>query len=192
MMPEMRGFEVCNELQKNPRTSKIPIIVVTAKGDFESIEKAYKCGSVKNYVAKPFERSTLLTTITEVLETGKTRAEKKAASKTIHEGVYREIIDGYPEAIVLLDNENTILDVNNTFEAITGFSKDEEVGSRDLPGFLKPQDDNGNMLLVSEAFRACFCDDPISTATFNIINKNGMKLKVITTVFKTKSKMTVV
>ena len=31
MMPEMDGFAVINELQKDPDTADIPVIVVTAK-----------------------------------------------------------------------------------------------------------------------------------------------------------------
>jgi PAS domain S-box-containing protein len=103
------------------------------------------------------------------------------------EAVYKEIIDGYPEGIVLLDRDNIVVDVNDAFVAITGFLKKDVLGLKNLPELLKPQDDEGGKILVSEAFRACFCDDPISTAVFNIVNSKGMKMKVVSTVFKTKS-----
>jgi PAS domain S-box-containing protein len=192
MMPDMSGFEVCEKMEKNPKLSSIPVVVVTAKGDFESIETAYKCSIVKNYIAKPFEKENLLKIIKEVLKTEKTQKPRKKLTKSLKEGLYKEIIESYPEAIVILDDENAVLNVNNAFEAMTGFKKEEVISSRNLPELLKPQDDEGNVILFSEAFRACYCDDPMSTAVFNIINRSGVKLRVVSTVFKTKSKVTVI
>jgi CheY-like chemotaxis protein len=94
MMPDMDGFEVCKEMQANPDTKNIPVIVVTVKGDFGSIETAYKCSPVKNYITKPFERKNLLNIISQVL--GKEEAQLKSAKppKPLREAVYKEIIDG--------------------------------------------------------------------------------------------------
>ncbi|GBE56912.1 PAS fold protein [archaeon BMS3Bbin16] len=175
-----------------PDLRDIPVIVVTAKGDFESIEKAYKCSLVKSYIAKPFERGNLLAVVQSVIEGGTEKKPKGKRKKRVKAGVYREIFESYPEGIALLDEENNVLKVNNAFEAMTGFSEDELLGSENFAELLKPQDEEGNRLLISEAFRACFCDDPRSTAIFNIINRSGVRLRVVATVFKTESKTTVI
>lgn len=54
MMPELDGFEVCNQLKQNLKTKNIPIIFITAKTDEKSIEKAYNTGGV-DYISKPFK-----------------------------------------------------------------------------------------------------------------------------------------
>lgn len=56
MMPEMNGYEVCQELKQNEATADIPIIFVTAKGDTESVVEGFSVGGV-DYITKPFEHS---------------------------------------------------------------------------------------------------------------------------------------
>ena len=59
MMPEMDGYEVCSEIQKNPATQNIPIIFLTAKSDDEDIARGFSLGGV-DYVTKPFNPVELL------------------------------------------------------------------------------------------------------------------------------------
>ena len=186
MMPELSGFQLCLILKNDYKFRKIPIIIITAKGDLESIEKAYHFSQVKSYIAKPFQNKELLKTINEVLETKKGLGPKKGASKTIKPEVYKEIIKYYPEGIVILNGDNSVLFVNDAFEAITGFSNEDVLSVKNLPDLLKPYDDEGNKILTSEAFKACYCDKPISTAIFNIKNNKGIMIKIVTTIFKTK------
>ncbi|MEY3018903.1 MAG: hypothetical protein RL336_2038 [Pseudomonadota bacterium] len=53
MMPEMNGFQVCEEIKANPTWQEIPIIFLTARQDEDSIEKAYDVGA-HDYITKPF------------------------------------------------------------------------------------------------------------------------------------------
>ncbi|MFR4337006.1 MAG: response regulator transcription factor [Lachnospira pectinoschiza] len=50
MMPKMNGWDVCREIRKN---SKVPIIMLTAKGDESSELNGFECGA-DEYIAKPF------------------------------------------------------------------------------------------------------------------------------------------
>lgn len=52
MMPEMDGYEVCERLKKNPLTSHIPIIFVTAMSDEKDEAKGFNVGAI-DYVTKP-------------------------------------------------------------------------------------------------------------------------------------------
>ncbi len=56
MMPEMNGYEVCQELKQNEATADIPIIFVTAKEDTQSVVEGFCVGGV-DYITKPFEHS---------------------------------------------------------------------------------------------------------------------------------------
>ena len=56
MMPVMRGDELCQTLKSNMATSHIPIILLTALGDRESILRGLEI-KADSYVVKPFDWS---------------------------------------------------------------------------------------------------------------------------------------
>ena len=53
MMPRKNGYEVCETLKLDPRTSHIPIVMLTAKVDQDSRLEGYKRGA-DAYLPKPF------------------------------------------------------------------------------------------------------------------------------------------
>ena len=55
MMPEMDGYEVLQHLKSNPETNNIPVIIMSALSDMQSIVKGYQLGATE-YVTKPFQR----------------------------------------------------------------------------------------------------------------------------------------
>ncbi len=59
MMPYMDGYEVCQELKKNPKTSRIPVIFLTAKTDIEDEKRGFEVGAV-DYITKPVSAPLLL------------------------------------------------------------------------------------------------------------------------------------
>ncbi len=66
MMPEMNGFEVCEQLKQIPLIKDIPVIFVTAKDDIESIKKGFEIGGV-DYITKPFIEEELVARVNSVL-----------------------------------------------------------------------------------------------------------------------------
>jgi signal transduction histidine kinase/DNA-binding response OmpR family regulator len=85
MMPEMSGFELCEYLKKDERTSHIPVILLTAKADVESRIGGLNRGA-DVYLAKPFHREELLATIANLLALRRTLQAKyaKAALAPVH------------------------------------------------------------------------------------------------------------
>ncbi len=67
MMPEMDGFEVVETLRTHAKTSQVPIILLTARGQDTDVLKGYHLG-VSSYLTKPFNLDELVETIREVLE----------------------------------------------------------------------------------------------------------------------------
>jgi len=61
-MPEMNGYEVCQELKSNPLTSKIPVIFISALDQVIDKVKAFEMGGV-DYVTKPFHVAEVLARI---------------------------------------------------------------------------------------------------------------------------------
>ncbi|CAD7781622.1 Transcriptional regulatory protein SrrA [Candidatus Methanoperedenaceae archaeon GB37] len=66
MMPGMDGFEVCKWLKNNSETKSSYIIMLTAKGQKQDIEKGYTVGA-DDYFVKPFSPMELLNKVEQVL-----------------------------------------------------------------------------------------------------------------------------
>jgi signal transduction histidine kinase/ligand-binding sensor domain-containing protein/CheY-like chemotaxis protein len=75
MMPEKDGFEVCETLKNDERTSHIPIVLLTAKAGVENRIAGLKRGA-DAYLSKPFHQEELLVTITNLLEVRKKLQQK--------------------------------------------------------------------------------------------------------------------
>lgn len=59
MMPGMDGFEVAQELKKNPETIEIPIIFLTALNSTGDIVKGFQVGA-NDFISKPFNKEELI------------------------------------------------------------------------------------------------------------------------------------
>ncbi len=62
MMPELDGYGVLNILSRNPDTSLIPFIFLTAKSELTDIRKGMNLGA-DDYITKPFDETDLLEAI---------------------------------------------------------------------------------------------------------------------------------
>ena len=62
MMPGLTGFELCELLHNDPKFSKVPIIIVSAKDDAESKARAMQAGAAE-YITKPFGMDEFIGTI---------------------------------------------------------------------------------------------------------------------------------
>ncbi len=73
MMPKMTGIEVCRALRENPVTSRVPIILLTAKAQEAEVERGFAAG-VDDYIVKPFSPREMLGRIQAVLARSEARA----------------------------------------------------------------------------------------------------------------------
>ncbi len=65
-MPEMDGFEAVKEIRARGETNAIPIIMVTTKGEAESVELGYETGC-NDYVTKPVSSVELVSKINNLI-----------------------------------------------------------------------------------------------------------------------------
>ena len=62
MMPEMDGYEVCERLKRNPVTSAIPVIFLTARTAPEDEMHAFRCGAV-DFITKPINPEVVMSRV---------------------------------------------------------------------------------------------------------------------------------
>jgi len=67
MMPEMDGFQVCRKLRKNEILGNVPIILITALDDRDSMIKGLDSGA-DDYISKPFDRVEVLTKVKNITQ----------------------------------------------------------------------------------------------------------------------------
>ncbi len=67
MMPKMSGFEVCKRIKNDPKTTDIPIIMVTALNEFGDIERGIDSGT-DDFISKPVNKLELTTRVKTMLK----------------------------------------------------------------------------------------------------------------------------
>ncbi len=67
MMPEMDGWEVYHQLKSDQSTSKIPVVVVTAKAQNVDRVMGLHIARVDDYITKPFNPNDLVYRVDRVL-----------------------------------------------------------------------------------------------------------------------------
>jgi DNA-binding response OmpR family regulator len=66
MMPGMDGFEVCQEMRRDPRLQDLPILFVTAKDQDSDVIEGLRAGA-DDYIVKPFNPEELILRIRAIL-----------------------------------------------------------------------------------------------------------------------------
>ena len=78
MMPGMTGFELAEKLKSNPKTSKLPIIFLTAKDAEDDTLQGFELGA-DDYITKPFSVREVVARVKAVLA--------RSQSSTIKESI---------------------------------------------------------------------------------------------------------
>lgn len=66
VMPKMNGFEACKQLRGQDTTKAIPIIMVTTRGEAESVESGFESGC-DDYITKPINGLEVLSKVKSAL-----------------------------------------------------------------------------------------------------------------------------
>jgi len=102
MMPEMDGFEVLARFKADPDLRDIPVLIISALDDMDSVVKSIKMGA-EDYLPKPFEQVLLQARIETCLEKKHLRdreklylqqieAEKRKADELLHVILPNEVV----------------------------------------------------------------------------------------------------
>lgn len=112
LLPGLDGIEVCRKLKMDPMTQKIPIIMVSAKGEESDIVLGLGVGA-DDYVTKPFRPKELIARVRAVLRRGAFREGEAGSERIVRAGLvvdssrHEVRLDGKP--VVLTPTEFRML-----------------------------------------------------------------------------------
>src|SRR5205085_6002454 len=115
MMPRLDGFGLLRALRSDPRTSTVPIILLSARAGEEERVEGIEAGA-DDYLIKPFSARELLARVRTHLQLARIRQE--AQQKIIN--IWESITDGF----IALDKEYRFVYVNAEAERM-GVRRDE-------------------------------------------------------------------
>jgi two-component system alkaline phosphatase synthesis response regulator PhoP len=79
VMPGMSGLDVCRAVKLNPFTARIPVLMLTARGDVEHKVEAFEVGA-DDYLAKPFDPRELRARIVALLRLVRREGDRNPTS----------------------------------------------------------------------------------------------------------------
>jgi DNA-binding response OmpR family regulator len=102
MMPEIDGMEVCKLMRRDPATSGIPIIMLTAKASEVDRVLGLELGA-DDYVVKPFSPRELVLRVKKLLERG------KPAETAKEKMVFGDLVIDLPRHVVFWKGKEILL-----------------------------------------------------------------------------------
>lgn len=82
MMPEINGIDACRILKSMETARDIPVIMVTAKTELESVEQAFEAGAL-DYIVKPVKKIDLLARVRSALALKKAMDQRKEREREL-------------------------------------------------------------------------------------------------------------
>lgn len=119
MMPGLDGYEVCRRLKADPDSRDIPVIFATALGDQAAETRGFDAGGV-DFLTKPLHPQVVLARVAAQLAL--------AAQRRNLEGMFRDVMEFAPDAIILTDPDGRIVQINARTEELFGWPRSELQG----------------------------------------------------------------
>jgi class 3 adenylate cyclase len=145
MMPEMNGFEMLARLNADPRLYQVPVIMISALDEMDSVVRCIEAGA-EDYLPKPFNPVLLKARISACLEKKRWRERERIYLDRLEdekEKFERLLLNILPQQIVgRLNSGETIIadrfdDVSVLFSDLVGFTEiSSELAPTQLVSYL--------------------------------------------------------
>lgn len=145
MMPEMDGFECCRIIKGNPKTSHIPVVMVTALTDVTDRVNGLEAGA-DDFLTKPVNDIALFARVRSLVRLKMTVDEWRARENTatsfgVLDEQQAEFDDNQPANILIVEDqdfdaqkfvETCTADGHNVIRSANGFEAMEHVGKNEF------------------------------------------------------------
>jgi PAS domain S-box-containing protein len=122
LMPVLDGAAACAQIQALPGGDRLPVLMITALNDKQSIDRCFDAGAT-DYLTKPINNQVLRRRVRRLL---RTRQAEEALR--VNEARLSSIVHTATDAIVLTDSERRISLFNAAAERLFGYRADEIMG----------------------------------------------------------------
>jgi phosphate regulon transcriptional regulator PhoB len=141
MLPGLDGLEICRKLRKDPKTSSIAIIMLTAKAEEVDRIVGLEMGA-DDYMVKPFSPRELVARVKAVLRRGQgqdTPAVKRVGTLEVDEGKHQVAVAGtaveltvkeFDLLCALMRANGRVLNRDQILETVWGYSNAVDIESR--------------------------------------------------------------
>jgi adenylate cyclase len=124
MMPGIDGYEVCERLKFDEKTSHIPVLFLSAIDDSPNKVKAFELGGV-DYVTKPFQIEEVLARIEYQLKLYQLQKQQKMLLEA--EQPYKDFFDHAIEGMFQASVSGQYLRVNQALVSLLGYDSPEDL-----------------------------------------------------------------
>ncbi|MGD0281631.1 MAG: histidine kinase dimerization/phospho-acceptor domain-containing protein [Dissulfurispiraceae bacterium] len=125
MMPEMNGYEVLQILKSDPRYHDIPVIMLSALDEIDSVVSCLEAGA-EDYLTRPFEPALLRARLGSCLKRKQSEGALEESKRRL-----KDIIDFLPDATFVIDSKGKVVEWNRAMEEMTGVKAADIIGKGD-------------------------------------------------------------
>ncbi len=125
MLPKRDGFEICKDIKQNKETARIPIVMLTARGEEIDRIVGLELGA-DDYIVKPFSPRELMLRIKAIFKRGKVVEDEKDILSV------DKITVNIPRHSVKIDNKEVVLSPMEFKLLVTLMKRRGRVQTRDV------------------------------------------------------------
>ena len=123
-LPDRHGLELLRDIKKIPELTHIPVVIISANDNPETVRDAFKLG-VSYFIKKPFNVEELILKVDLSIDVYHKDIEILCKQKILNE--YKDAVDD-SSIVSKTDTKGIITFVNDRFCKISGYSKKELIG----------------------------------------------------------------
>ncbi|MGE5698271.1 MAG: response regulator, partial [Candidatus Sericytochromatia bacterium] len=168
MMPGLNGLELVAALRADPRTTAVPVLLLSARAGQEASIEGLQAGA-DDYLVKPFAAAELLARV---------RANVELARLRNHHARWRTaLVESLQEAFFVRDEHGAVVEINAAFADILGYGTDELPYEFPHPWWPSADDDPDAHRQV-RAVLDQMASRPHGTYTVPVTHRDGHRLWV--------------
>jgi CheY-like chemotaxis protein len=166
MMPVVDGYELVEAIRRDPATSVVPVVLLSARAGEAETSTGLEAGA-DDYLVKPFSVLELRARIASNLE--------RAGARMQDASWRRAVVEGFHDALVLLDLDGTVVEVNDRFTHMLGWRATDGPLTRPYP-WDSPADRGGARSSFGDAVALAPVREGTDSVETTLVHRDGHRV----------------